>query len=291
MQTIASFDIGVKNLAFCVMRYDPAARDGKRFPIIEWRSMDLTDPGGFSDRNCDKIKPDGEQCTHGARIFPPDSDGGGGWCGVHNPDRSKYKPVKQTGAKAKSLSYEAITNALMDRLDELSELWARVDHVVIETQFSKNRRMIFLSAIVFTYFMKTGQRNPESKISHVKFVSSRNKLEIYDGPPITTKKRKDPKAERKQLAIQHCQYMIREDDEKLKFFHRFPKKKDDLSDCFLQGAWYLMNECKANRSKKGGAAKAKAAKAAKESPKVAEAPKVRAKAAPKKKAAVVNFVE
>jgi len=98
--------------------------------------------------------------------------------------------------------------------------------------------------------MKVGQRDPQSRITHVKFVSSRNKLQIYDGPPVTVKKRKDPKAERKQLAIVHCEYFIRGNEEKLKYFKQFPKKKDDLSDCFLQGAWYLLNECKATKKTK-----------------------------------------
>lgn len=245
--TVASFDIGVKNLAFCVMRYDPKAECGAKFPIIEWKSIDLTDPEGLSDQSCSKVKPDGSECVHGAKIFLPD---GTGFCGVHNPDKTKYQPKKQTGAKAASLSYDAIGNALMDRLDELSEVWDSVDHVVLETQFSKNRRMIFLSAIIFAYFIKCGQRNPDSLITKVKFVSSRNKLEVYDGPDITTKKRKNPKDERKQLAIQHCEYMVRGDKERLQYLKRFPKKKDDLSDCFLQGAWYLQNECKATRAKK-----------------------------------------
>jgi hypothetical protein len=255
--TIASFDIGVKNLAFCVMQYDPDAPSGSKFPILQWRSMDLTDKDGASERNCDRMKPDGEQCNHQARIF---LENGEAYCGVHNPDRTKYKPVKQTGAKAKSLSYDTIGNALMDRLDELSDVWDQVDHVILETQFSKNRRMIFLSAIIYAYFMKTGQRNDGSRITNVKFISSRNKLEVYDGPAITAKKRKNPKDERKQLAIQHCEYMIREDKEHLAYLKRFPKKKDDLSDCFLQGAWYLTHECKAKRAAK--AAKAKPKKAA-----------------------------
>ena len=245
--TIASFDIGVKNLAFCVMQYDATKASGAQYTIIDWRSMDLTDPSGLSDRTCQKVKPDGKECANGAKVFLP--DGETWFCGVHNPDKTKYKAVKTTGAKAASLSYDAIGNALMDRLDELSELWAQVDHVVLDTQFKRNRRMIFLSAIIFGYFIKCGQRNEASKIEHVKFVSSRNKLEVYDGPTITTRKRKNPKDERKQLAIQHCEYMIRGNEKWLSFLKRFPKKKDDLSDCFLQGAWYLQNQCKATRSR------------------------------------------
>ena len=50
--TIASFDIGIKNLAFCVMHYVPSNPLGKRYPIQEWKNIDLTDSDGLSDRFC-----------------------------------------------------------------------------------------------------------------------------------------------------------------------------------------------------------------------------------------------
>lgn len=244
---IASFDIGVKNLAFCVMTYDPSKPSGEQFPIEAWRSMDITDQHGRSEMSCNKIKPSGEQCTNGPKIFLED---GGCFCGVHNPDRKKYKPEKQTGAKTKNLSYEKLGNMLMDRLDELSDLWDNVDHIILEKQFNKNRRMIFLSAIIFAYFINNGQRNKKSKVTSVKFVSATNKLKIYDGPPVTLPKRKNPKDTRKLTAIKHCEYFIRGDEPHTNYLKRFPKKKDDLSDCFLQGAWYLLNECKGTNRKK-----------------------------------------
>jgi hypothetical protein len=229
------------------MEYDASKPTGSQFPITEWRSIDLTDPNSLSDRCCQHVnQKTNKPCGHGAKIFLPD---GSCYCGVHNPDKEKYKPVKTTGAKTSSLSYEAIGNALMDRLDEYAELWRTCDHVVLETQFTKNRRMIFLSAIIFGYFIKCGQREADSKISKVKFVSSRNKLEVYDGPAVTVAKRKNPKDVRKLTAIKHCEYMISGDEKMLQYFHRFPKKKDDLSDCFLQGAWYLKNECKATKTR------------------------------------------
>ena len=176
---IASFDIGVKNLAFCVMTYDPSKPSGEQFPIEAWRSMDITDQHGRSEMSCNKIKPSGEQCTNGPKIFLED---GSCFCGVHNPDRKKYKPEKQTGAKTKNLSYEKLGNMLMDRLDELSDLWDNVDHIILEKQFNKNRRMIFLSAIIFAYFINNGQRNKNSKVTSVKFVSATNKLKSMTAP-------------------------------------------------------------------------------------------------------------
>lgn len=237
---IASFDVGVKNLAFCVMKYDPNAPSGSQFPISLWKCFDLTDNTGIGDRICEGQKANGTQCNNGAKIL---TDNDEAYCGVHNPDKERYKPRKER--KIGSYSYEQLGNALMDRLDALKSTWDTVDHVIIEQQFNKNRKMIFLSAILFSYFMQAGQRQDDSKIKRVKFASSRNKLKVYDGPKITEQKYKDAKRNRKWLAPKHCEYLIREDTEHLSFFKRYPRKKDDLADCFLQGADYLKNECRA----------------------------------------------
>lgn len=252
---IASFDVGVKNLAFCVLRHDPDLPSGQQYPIEEWTCLDLTDGDDVKSRICEGHKANGEACTKSAKIV---TDEGSVYCGVHNPDKSRYTETKSK--KVVGLSYETIGNALMDRLEAYKDLWARCDHVIIEQQFTKNRRMIFLSAILFSYFLQIGQRNEESKISRVKFASSRNKLLVYDGPEITERTRKDDKAHRKWLAVRHCEYVIRGNVEKLSFLNKFPKKKDDLSDCFLQGADYLKHDCRATGRKKEAAAASAARK-------------------------------
>lgn len=245
---VASFDVGVKNLAFCVLRYDADAEDnehGCRFPIISWNCFDLTEDAdaAISTHICEGgNKKTKASCTNGAKII---TDDGHYFCGVHNPDKKRYTAPKPK--KVGSFSYDKLGNALMDRLDAFRDVWNTVDHVIIEQQFSRNRKMIFLSAILFSYFIQIGQRNPESSIKHVKFASSRNKLLVYNGPRISEaeRTRKNDKDHRKWLAIKHCEWMIRHDTEHLAFFHRYPKKKDDLSDCFLQGADYLVNDCRA----------------------------------------------
>lgn len=251
---VASFDVGVKNLAYCVLRYDDSAASGQQYPIVAWNCLDLTDSNDDSpaSKTCEATKAKGEACTSAGKIV---TDDGHVYCGVHNPDKDRYKPTK--GRKVAGLSYESLGNALMNRLDALREVWDQCDHVIIEQQFTKNRRMIFLSAILFSYFLQTGQRAEGSKISRVKFASSRNKLLVYDGPEITERTRKGDKDHRKWLAVRHCEWLIRGDGEHSAYLARFPKKKDDLSDCFLQGADYLKHDCRAS------ARKAEAAKAAK----------------------------
>jgi hypothetical protein len=253
--TVASFDVGVKNLAFCVLQYAPDEQSGKQYPIECWNCMDLTDKEDTGSKICEGIKANGDRCTGSAKIT---TDDGKVYCGTHNPDKERYKPVK--AKKVVGLSYESLGNALMDKLDAYKEIWEKCDHVVIEQQFTKNRRMIFLSAILFAYFLQMGQRNIASKISRVKFASSRNKLLVYDGPEITERTRKGEKDHRKWLAVRHCEWLIRGDAEHLSYLSKFPKKKDDLSDCFLQGADYLKNDCRATARKAPAAAAAAARK-------------------------------
>jgi hypothetical protein len=241
---VASFDVGVKNLAFCILRYDSTAEIGQQFPIMPggWRCVDVTDDSGIGDRLCEGKKKDGSACPNGAKILTDDDEA---YCGVHNPDKERYKA--KPAAKVKNLSYERLGNAFLQELDQHEELWNQVDHVIIEQQFRSNRRMIFLSAIIFTYFIGR-QRDRECRISRVKFASSRNKLQVYSdcgGPAITERPRKGAKDHRKWLAPKHCEWLIRGDQANLDAFRRYPRKKDDLADCFLQGADYHFNECRA----------------------------------------------
>ncbi|RLC98081.1 MAG: hypothetical protein DRI46_11945 [Chloroflexi bacterium] len=238
---VASFDVGIKNLAFCVLEYDSTADCGSQFPIQAWRCVDVTDKSGIGERICEGHKKNGDKCINGARIM---TDEDAAFCGVHNPDKKRYIPKEST--KVKSLSYETLGNAFMDELDSHSDLWNKVDHIIIEQQFNKNRRMIFLSAMIFSYFIAL-QRDPNCKITRVKFASSRNKLKVYGecgGPEITERPRKGAKDHRKWLAPKHCEWLARNDKE-LSYFRRYPRKKDDLADSFLQGADYLFHECRA----------------------------------------------
>ncbi len=254
---IASFDVGVKNLAFCVMSYDPKSTSGSQYPIECWNCLDLTEKENSTDGLCTSKTASGKECGKLGKVI---TDEGKWYCGVHNPDKEKYKLVKKQGKKVAALSYDAIGNALMDKLETYKDIWDKCDHIIIEQQFTKNRRMIFLSAILFSYFLQTGQRNPNSKISKIKFASSRNKLLVYDGPEITERTRKGEKDHRKWLAIKHCEWLIRNDQVHQSYLLKYPKKKDDLSDCFLQGADYLKNDCRATARRKEASIAAKARK-------------------------------
>jgi hypothetical protein len=76
------------------------------------------------------------------------------------------------------------------------------------------------------------------KVDHIEFISASNKLKDC---PIKDKKNY---SDRKKLGISKCLEMITTDfrfNEQLDYFHQH-KKKDDLSDSFLQGIWFINNK-------------------------------------------------
>ena len=81
--------------------------------------------------------------------------------------------------------------------------------------------------------------NDNQQIKNIKLISARNKLKIYKGE--INKKQFNIKNKynlTKKLAVLYCTEMIGDDNEQKNFFLSH-SKKDDLADCYLQGAYYL----------------------------------------------------
>jgi hypothetical protein len=131
-----------------------------------------------------------------------------------------------------------------------------------------------IQMILYSYFLILGKviGNGEKSTSYIEkidFCSASNKLKIYDGPPIileekkkraSTKKDKENLIEennseikqienkkkgsaikygdKKKLAIEHAKYFLKDNPTYVDFFMNH-KKKDDLSDSFLQGLYYI----------------------------------------------------
>ena len=76
------------------------------------------------------------------------------------------------------------------------------------------------------------------KINNIEFISAANKLKDCE------KNEKTTYSDRKKLGISKCLESITTDfrfNEHLKYFTSH-KKKDDLSDSFLQGIWFINNK-------------------------------------------------
>jgi len=100
-----------------------------------------------------------------------------------------------------------------------------------------NSKMKDVSTIIMNYFIMK-YIITEGHRMKVRFVSSKNKLTVYDGPYIECKL-KSSYAVNKFYSKYYTIHLLRHNQKWLNFFNDF-KKKDDLGDSFLQGAWYLM---------------------------------------------------
>lgn len=131
---------------------------------------------------------------------------------------------------------------IQHKLDEiLKHHLDSIDHIVIENQIGPiASKMKTVQGMVSQYFIM------KNNFVNIEFVSAINKLKDHlpsNTGDVNMAVKMDYK-KRKQLGIQTCLNIIGTD-------HRFNnwedfvakhKKKDDLSDCFLQGLWYIKHK-------------------------------------------------
>jgi len=179
LQKYISFDIGIRNLAYCIIQYNT---ETKKCSIENWDIINL--------------------CFEGELV--------------------------------KKISLLKICSRLVNALNEKgidSEIIVIIENQPVLT----NPKMKSIQMMVFTYFVMIGCEN-------VYFFSPRCKFQAYDGPVIECSL-KSKYAQRKKLAIQYCQYFIKDNPEYTDFFITH-KKKDDLSDCLLQALSFLKKNMK-----------------------------------------------
>ena len=119
-------------------------------------------------------------------------------------------------------------NVFRDKLDKST-------HIVIENQIGQNAiRMKCLQGMITQWFI-------DHEYFNVYYVSSSHKLnhilkenDLYTGEKVTY-------AQKKKLSIKIMENILKNNDVLQKWIELFSSssKKDDLSDCFLQGYYYL----------------------------------------------------
>jgi hypothetical protein len=166
----------------------------------------------------------------------------------------KLKKVKNTGVK--DLDFDDTRLKLVMELEKRKHL-LEANVVVIENQPSfKNPRMKSIASTLYDYYLIRGiiDKKNNSNISQVKFMSPSNKLKLAtegDTKQLVkvkseaTESGKDTKAYKltKSLGIKYCTEMVTHLPEWLTHFNSH-KKKDDMADSFLQGAYFYTNNVK-----------------------------------------------
>jgi len=204
---ILSFDVGIVNLAYCIIEKngneDPRIKSnnevvGESSPtILHWEIIELSKKGN----------------TFSAHIA--------------------------------TSGIAELYLTLINQLDQRPHL-RDIDIVLIEKQPSFNPKMRIIAGCLQTYFYIRGVVDkPTDKIRSVEFFSPKHKLKCYDGPEldISSKNGKIVKgkyAQTKKMGVAIAKTKLEDynETEWMKVFEN-SKKKDDLSDCYLQALTYL----------------------------------------------------
>jgi len=256
---ILSFDVGQKNLAYCVAELNKnEVNDSETVKINKWDIIDISfDNNSDEDlnnfiQNYKKMKIDvlrNNMVKYGMKI------------GL----LKKKELLKMTedyfinnGLLKKKLTILDISTILIKKLDKL-DILNGIDTVLIENQpCMKNPTMKSIQMVLYSYFIIRGfiDNNTKNetnetyetnetiesnnyKLKTLRFISAKNKLkkcEKIEELKDRTKNYKD----RKKLAIEYCSYILNKYNETDKtIFFNSHGKKDDLADCYLQAIYYI----------------------------------------------------
>lgn len=270
-----SIDVGIKNLSFCLFSKNDI---GNHYEILKWDNIDLTEkyemtciesikneicgkPAKFiKDSNCYCLK-------HSKKMnyLLPNNDFSTPFLNKQKLPSlidiaEKYKISYNKPCKKPDLiniilefsnknCFEAISKVNATKVD-LVTIGKNIQHkfdllfkdhldtiqtIIIENQIGPlANKMKTIQGMLSQYFI---MKNNNIKID---FISSSNKLKDF----IKEGDEKMDYKQRKQLGVKTCLEIV-STDFKYNIWSSFlqkHKKKDDLSDCFLQGVWYIKNK-------------------------------------------------
>ena len=265
---LLSIDVGMKNLAFCLLKYN----SDNKYEIMKWDVINICEE---NKQYCCAIEK-GKKCTSLAKYKKHNEY----YCKKHAKKKELFIPTKQYDIdkiskyklsklyeiaddnefeyhkpinkndlieiikkhhfkkffdeikpiRSDEINLVTLGKNMKKQFDEiLSCELINLNTVIIENQISPiANRMKTLQGMIAQYFiMKTN--------AEIEFVSSGNKLKDYE------KNEKKTYTERKKLSIEKCFTTINDIQILNKWIDYFnsSQKKDDLSDSFLQGLWYI----------------------------------------------------
>lgn len=244
MVYILSFDIGIKNLAYCYLDFSGNIQENVKIinpTILDWGIIDIFNEINNDGIKCSVMNKKGNICSKIAVNYLDINDKKLGFCGnktcqnrlsiMYPNDQKKVIIKKIKKITTKSLSLIDIGRTMVQELDKKPE-FLNADIIVLENQpVLKNPTMKSIQMILYSYFLIRGNSNTQ-----IQLFSAKNKLNIYDGPEIICNKKGDY-AKRKFLSIEYTKYFLKDNLSKLQGFLSH-SKKDDLADSYLQGLTY-----------------------------------------------------
>ena len=188
MKRYLSFDVGIKNLAYCKLTENKVIESWGIINLNENPQCDV-----HLKKRCEK------QCTYEIKGDEKVKY----CCTAHSKRFPKKKKLNVNHDLMK------ISQLCVDKLREIDI--SDVNHVLIENQPAlKNPVMKSIQMIIYTFFIMDGLMKEESPIESIHMVNARNKLKVYKGPPIECDK-KDKYAQNKYLSVEYTKEMIKEE--------------------------------------------------------------------------------
>ena len=271
---ILSIDVGIKNLAFCLFDKSPTA---EHFKVTKWDIIDISEQEntiicGFVEKNTICIKPakfkKDDKCyclkhSKKQQIQIPTSEQKPTFINkqkiqklyeIAESHNIKYQPKTKKADLVKLINehinlkyFQTIESKkaadvdlfniglnIKTKFNKLFENESKIDYVIIENLIGPLAiRMKTIQGMIVQYFIMSNLN-----VDHIEFISASNKLKDCDV------KDKSKYSDRKKLGIAKCLELITKDFrfvEHVDYFNKH-KKKDDLSDSFLQGMWFINNK-------------------------------------------------
>lgn len=270
---ILSIDVGIKNLAFCLFYKPPSDNN---FKVTKWDTINLSEeetlkcihidknvlcnkPAKFKkDNKCYCLKHSKKQefqipCSEKKPSFINKQKLTKLYDIAHSHNIQYDPKIKKTelvtlindhinktyfetieSTKANEINLFNIGINIKNKFNELFKDEEKIDYVIIENQIGPLAiRMKTIQGMIVQYFVMSNLN-----VEFIEFISASNKLKDCDI------KDKEKYSDRKKLGISKCLGIITNDfrfNEHINFFNDH-KKKDDLSDSFLQGLWFINNK-------------------------------------------------
>lgn len=239
MPLYVGVDVGIKNLAFCVIdaekweKYRDKESDDPG--IVAWENLNIVGEAEKCQSSLQSGKRKGDACGKNAKWMEGKTDKNY-FCGTHKSQKCK----KYTPPKMKNINMALLKKKAFIELDKFA-IFDRVNYIVIETQRRINQKMKMFGASIESYFIIRQQiDNDAAALRTIKASSAKNKLKMYDGPYIAVGHIKDPYDRRKYLAQKHTEHFLQRSPEILEKWYFPNKKKDDLADAFLHCIWAIL---------------------------------------------------